>query len=430
MPSPLLHIEPMTREEVEAAVGALGVYAESFPRPVVAEPLEKLRRALDAQPEQEEACGSDHSGPCGPDVAECGWCENEGATRDEDGKLAEDCPRCEGRSVLAAREKLYRALDAQPEQQRAEKPNGWSLIHKAHGNREVVEVCVKSDPFYHRFGQVVQITDDGFTLAWAGFRNWVAWSNLRDAWPKGDAPNLCPHCMDGGGDASATDCLRESGTDSTHVTGGGVDDGSAPTQLEKPREGEGDWPEVWLAHPRAMPDTVWVVLRHLEQITQAETDGYEFRRYTPANTSPASTRSVLERLAGELEERAAFHDQQQYRESRDGSRAFQQGAKHGFKKAAQRLREEAEGLPTSDIESRSDEPDSPVDRHPRSVRSSGDRRSGGGDPGIPRPDDGPASPDAEFPEGRAGRSAPPDSSLAGPLTAPALPPDPQEGEGR
>ena len=29
----------------------------------------------------------------------CGWCYGEGALRDADGKLGEDCPRCHGASV-------------------------------------------------------------------------------------------------------------------------------------------------------------------------------------------------------------------------------------------------------------------------------------------------------------------------------------------
>lgn len=30
----------------------------------------------------------------------CGWCRGEGALQDSDGKLGEDCPRCNGASVL------------------------------------------------------------------------------------------------------------------------------------------------------------------------------------------------------------------------------------------------------------------------------------------------------------------------------------------
>lgn len=76
---------------------------------------------------------------------------------------------------------------------------GWHLVHKTHIERAEIEVCVKSEPFVHRFGVVTQIDDDGFVLR--GFsisqglwRHGVSWPDVVGAWRHGEAPELCPVC--------------------------------------------------------------------------------------------------------------------------------------------------------------------------------------------------------------------------------------------
>jgi DnaJ-class molecular chaperone len=47
-----------------------------------------------------EGTGTVPSSPKQP----CGWCCGEGALRDEEGKLGEDCPRCDGTTRLTRTE--------------------------------------------------------------------------------------------------------------------------------------------------------------------------------------------------------------------------------------------------------------------------------------------------------------------------------------
>jgi hypothetical protein len=86
------------------------------------------------------------------------------------------------------------ALDADEVRGIFKPPVGWHLIHDPHVAKTVVNVCVESDPFCHRFGHVVVIGDEDFVLAGETFRNRVDWADVRGAWLQVNAPNACPHC--------------------------------------------------------------------------------------------------------------------------------------------------------------------------------------------------------------------------------------------
>lgn len=117
--------------------------------------------------------------------------------------------------IQALRELLRGGTSGDVEERGGPEPFvGWHLIHDAMRTKSVVEVCVGSDPFCHRFGDVVQIADDDFTLAKETFRNRVAWADVRGAWLKGRKPEPCPICA-----GEPDDSTQQSSTTGNSLSG-------------------------------------------------------------------------------------------------------------------------------------------------------------------------------------------------------------------